>query len=355
MKNDFGQQPQYSTHPVGHCEHPITVVDDATGEIQSVRCGSRLKRVCKSCSALAKKDYQKLIQGGFTDVDTSKFVFYFLTLTAPSFGKTHFVPKVGRPLRRCACGRRHDPVSDAGMRGAPLDFEQYDYRGCVRWNNLVGHLWDSTRAKLQVALPGFSYAKVYEFQERGALHLHAIFRVPVVERIEPDQLRDIARSTVRRDGMRWGEVADCQQIRQVADRDSFVRYMAKMLVYVTKDSTGEVSALSPMQRHHFWLLDKVAKTEFHCPRCGRMERPCLRLAHRRWGARSSVFSKSLGSRRHLPWTKLRRMGLKARRAEYARMMARAAVALKALQSMGHVAANMANGVNEIGRPMPLMV
>lgn len=98
---------------MGHCEHPITVVDDATGEIQSVRCGSRLKRVCKSCSALAKKDYQKLIQGGFTDVDTSKFVFYVLTLTAPSFGKTHFVPKVGRPLLRCACGRRHDPVSDA--------------------------------------------------------------------------------------------------------------------------------------------------------------------------------------------------------------------------------------------------
>lgn len=54
-------------------------------------------------------------------------------------------------------------------------------------------------------------------------------------------------------------------------------------------------------------------------------------------------------------TELRRMGLKARRAEYTRMMARAAVALKALQSMGHVAANMANGVNEIGRPMPLMV
>lgn len=49
------------------------------------------------------------------------------------------------------------------------------------------------------------------------------------------------------------------------------------------------------------------------------------------------------------------MDFKARRAEYARMMARAAVALKALQNMGHVVTNMLNGANEIGQLMPLMV
>lgn len=68
------------------------MVDPITGELHGARCGSRLVRQCASCSKLAQKDYQKIIQSGFTDADPRLYRFFLLTLTAPSFGPIHYVP-----------------------------------------------------------------------------------------------------------------------------------------------------------------------------------------------------------------------------------------------------------------------
>ena len=336
VTGDLGTRPTFSYRPVGPCEHPRSVVDDTTGEVFTVRCGSRLVRQCRSCSALAKKDYQKLIAGGFLDVDPRQFSFFFLTLTAPSFGATHRVPKVGRPVQRCQCGVMHDPVADSGLRGVPIDPDTYDYDGCVAWNYSLGRLWDATRASLSAMYPGTSYAKVVEFQARGALHLHALLRVPVALHITYtsargrftgcDALLEVARTTATRSGMRWGREGDCRTIRQVGRRDKSVYYMAKMLTYVTKDAEGDVGSLFAAARDHYRRLDTAARN-MRCDGCLHLDEPCGALPHRRWGARSSVLSKSRESRTHLAWSALRRLDLRARRAEFARQAERLKVAL----------------------------
>jgi hypothetical protein len=308
---------------------------------------------------LAKKDYQKLIAGGFLDVDPTEYRFFFLTLTAPSFGPTHRVPKGGRPPSRCACGALHDPVADADMKGVPIDPDTYDYDGCVTWNYHLGKLWDSTRASLSAVFPGASYAKVAEFQARGALHVHALIRLPVALRVvyrTGGQLftgcgavLEVARSTVMRSGMRWGSQGDCRVIRRVGSRDKSVYYMAKMLTYVTKDASGTAKGVPVAARDHFDRLDKAAR-DMRCDRCAHWAGgPCGALPHRRWGARSSVLSRSRKAKTHLAWSSLRRMDLKARRAEFAKRAERLRIALGTFARMAASEARGLSGLSTVMR------
>ncbi|SES23066.1 hypothetical protein SAMN05421870_112209 [Streptomyces qinglanensis] len=109
----------------------------------------------------------------------------FATFTAPSFGPVHNRPGP----RPCRCGRRH--ASDDPALGAPLDPERYDYESAVLWNAHAGMLWRrftihlrreiARRAGLtQRELPErarVSFAKVAEYQKRGAVHFHAVIRL----------------------------------------------------------------------------------------------------------------------------------------------------------------------------------
>lgn len=320
-------------HTVGKCEHPIKVTDKSTGAIYSVRCGSRLAARCSSCSQIAKKDYQKIVSAGFGEVDSSKYRFFFLTLTAPSFGKTHTVVKIGRQPKRCRCGFVHNPIADVGLRGIPIDMNSYDYEGCCQWNYRLGKLWDSTRASLSANFPAASFVKVVEYQSRGALHTHCIVRIPKSENLVSDagaqRILDVARSTVTRTGLCWGKQGDCKPIKQIDEQEKFVRYMAKMLTYVTKDSDVLSHEVSPQAIEHYRRLDWVAR-HMRCDKCQHMERPCLSLCHRRWGARSSVMSKSRNAKSHRAWASIRRMDLKQRRIEFAKEAARLGVALEVL-------------------------
>ncbi|MDU5231148.1 replication initiator [Actinomyces sp.] len=333
---------------VGECEHPVWVISSESGEEVAVRCGSRLANRCESCSRLAVRDYQRLIGDGFTDVDSGEFRFFFLTLTAPSFGPTHSVPKPGRDLQRCRCGAFHDPVEDADLRGVCIDPNSYDFEGCCRWNYGLGDLWDSTRSRLCQRFPGLSYAKVSEYQARGALHVHVLVRIPLGvpliygELTGAEALLEVARSSATRSGLRWGEQGDCKRIVQAEDRDRFVYYMAKVLAYVTKDVMDDCVVVSAQAKVHYRLLD-LAASRMRCDRCRDWNEPCGGLSHRRWGARSSVLSKSRESKSHLPWSRVRRLDLKARRREFARMaealrvgvaeLARSAAGVKPLELM----------------------
>lgn len=318
---------------VGKCEHPIEVVDKNTGVVHFVRCGSRLAARCGSCSQIAKKDYQKIVSAGFGEVDASQYCFFFLTLTAPSFGRTHTVVKIGRQPKKCRCGVVHDPRADAGLRGIPIDMDSYDYEGCCEWNYRLGKLWDSTRASLSANFPRASFVKVVEYQSRGALHTHCLVRIPLREGVVSvsgaRKILDVARSTVTRTGLAWGEQGDCTPIRQIAEQDKFVRYMAKMLTYVTKDSDVLHHEIPPQAAQHYSRLDWTAR-HMHCDKCRHMERPCLSLCHRRWGARSSVMSKSRQAKNHRAWSSVRRMDLRQRRIEFAQKAARLGVAIEAL-------------------------
>jgi hypothetical protein len=106
----------------------------------------------------------------------------FATFTAPSFGPVH-------NRRRCRCGTTHP--EDSEVLGTPLDPARYDYAGAVLFNNHAGDLWRlfSIHLRRTVArMAGLtqaafadharvSFAKVAEFQRRGAVHFHAIVRI----------------------------------------------------------------------------------------------------------------------------------------------------------------------------------
>ncbi|GAA0916241.1 replication initiator protein RepSA [Streptomyces thermoalcalitolerans] len=110
----------------------------------------------------------------------------FATFTAPSFGPVHNRPSGGR---NCRCGIRHEE-GDAVL-GTPLDPESYDYEAAVLWNAHAGALWRrfSTYLRREVAKRAglsqrqfreharVSFAKVAEYQKRGAVHFHAVIRL----------------------------------------------------------------------------------------------------------------------------------------------------------------------------------
>ncbi len=85
---------------------------------------------------------------------------------------------------------RTHPDDDPAL-GTPLDPDRYDYRAAVLWNAHAGALWARfttylrqqlasragiTRSALRDCLK-VSYAKVAEYQRRGAVHFHAVIRL----------------------------------------------------------------------------------------------------------------------------------------------------------------------------------
>jgi hypothetical protein len=128
----------------------------------------------------------------------------FVTFTAPSFGPVHSRRAQGLLVypchpyrqgqrcphgRRAGCWQRHD--KDDPRLGEPLCARCYQAGAQVLWNALAGRLWSRTtiylyRALAQLAgiseaelrgLVRISFAKVAEYQRRGAVHFHAIIRL----------------------------------------------------------------------------------------------------------------------------------------------------------------------------------
>ena len=209
----------------GGCVRPIRLrgtirdLDAATGEIISsldtgdtpdkviyLSCGDRRASVCPPCAETYRADTYQLIRSGLAGgkgVPESVAVHpcVFATLTAPSFGAVHTrVVTSGETVARCrprrkvsycphgrriSCGQRHK--EDDACLGRPMCPDCYDYDAAAVWNGHAPELWRRTiigiRRRLdRLAKPGsarvkLSYAKVAEFQRRGLIHFHAIFRL----------------------------------------------------------------------------------------------------------------------------------------------------------------------------------
>jgi hypothetical protein len=212
----------------GYCHHPIRLAgrvehaDRQTGEVRQVydserepdgvllkACGTRQESKCPSCAATYRADaYQLLaagLKGGKGVPETiSGHPRLFVTFTAPSFGRVHSRRAQGRLVLPChphrqgarcphgtraGCWHRHD--EDDPRLGEPLCPACYDARAQVLWNALAPELWRRTTIALQRALARLvglqerelrrliriSYAKVAEFQRRGAIHFHAVIRL----------------------------------------------------------------------------------------------------------------------------------------------------------------------------------
>jgi hypothetical protein len=200
----------------------VDTVDPATGEL--VRsystdgepdrvllhaCGSRRSTVCAPCAGVYHVDSWHLVvaglRGGKGVPDTVvEHPRVFVTLTAPSFGPVHTrADRAGgaHPCRpaarswRCRHGRpvgcwaKHD--NDDPLLRAPICPDCYQTEAAVLWNASVGELWRRTTISIgrQLAhharvpvrqlpeLVRVSFTRVAEYQDRGAVHVHAIIRL----------------------------------------------------------------------------------------------------------------------------------------------------------------------------------
>jgi hypothetical protein len=221
---------------VGFCSSPVRLVgssvavDRTSGEVLRsyasadepsgvtfVRCGNRRADQCPSCSRLYAADTFHLIRAGVAGgkgvpeaVADNPLV--FATLTAPSFGAVHG----RRQNRRCrphavsaarcrhgrprACFEVHEP--DDPELGQPMCPDCYDYESHVLWQWWAPELWRRFTIALKRRLAqllgadldhlgdvaSLQYAKVAEYQVRGAVHFHALIRLdgpPAVDRYGP--------------------------------------------------------------------------------------------------------------------------------------------------------------------------
>jgi hypothetical protein len=212
----------------GYCAHPVRLrgtveqADRQTGETRTVydtvrepdatllkACGNRRASKCPSCSATYQGDQFQLLAAGLrggkgVPETVSGHPRLFVTFTAPSFGRVHTRKAKGRFVypchayrqgatclhgRRAGCWQRHD--EDDPRLGEPLCPSCYQSGAQVVWNALAGRLWSRTTIyfyRALAALAGMSeaevrslvrvsYAKVAEYQRRGAVHFHAILRL----------------------------------------------------------------------------------------------------------------------------------------------------------------------------------
>jgi Replication initiator protein, pSAM2 len=263
-----------------------------------IPCGDRRASVCPPCAETYRADTYQLIRAGLAGgkgVPESVAIHpcVFATFTAPSFGPVHTrVAAPGGRVARCrprrkvnycphgrrlSCGQRHKE-NDACL-GKPLCPDCYDYNATVVWNAHAPELWRRTvigiRRRLgklarthgvQVKL---SYAKTAEFQRRGLIHFHAIFRldgldpahpgrtVPPPPALTADVLADVIRqaasatwfATVSHPAklkgwdITWGAQVDPRVVRLTDDGEitdvAVASYLAK---YATK-STEPVGVL----------------------------------------------------------------------------------------------------------------
>ena len=209
----------------GYCVHPVRLrgrvehADPQTGEVRTVystdrepdatllkACGNRRASVCPSCSATYQADSFQLLAAGLrggkgVPETVAGHPRLFVTFTAPSFGPVHSRRAQGLLVfpchpyrqgatcphgRRVGCWQRHDP--DDPRLGEPLCGRCYQAGAQVLWNALAGRLWSRTTIYLYRTLAQLagvseaelrrpvriSFAKVAEYQKRGAIHFHAI-------------------------------------------------------------------------------------------------------------------------------------------------------------------------------------
>jgi hypothetical protein len=297
----------------GYCHHPIRLAgrvehaDRTTGEVRQVydsdrepdgvllkACGTRRESRCPSCAANYRADAYQLLAAGLkggkgVPESVASHPRLFVTFTAPSFGRVHTRKAQGRlvvpchPYRqgaRCphglrdGCWHRHDP--DDPRLGEPLCASCYDSEAQVLWNALAPELWRRTTIAVYRTLGRLiglqegelrrlvriSYAKVAEFQRRGAIHFHAVIRLdaatacrcagclaPPPDRFTAALLEKALRAAVAAVGVacptldeesaryaRWGEQLDVRNITR-ADGDGGELSAEQVAGYIAKYAT----------------------------------------------------------------------------------------------------------------------
>jgi len=289
----------------GGCEHPVRLrgttrmVDAATGEVVSefssevepdgvvlTACGNRRASVCEACSEVYRGDAWQLVVSGLrggkgVPETVADHPLVFATFTAPGFGPVHTVRESGgkrlacRPRARgetcdhgrsLTCGKRH--TDDDPCLGEAICLDCFDYERCALWNHNAGRLFKRMRTyverelarqagltqKAAHALVRVSYVKVAEFQRRGVVHFHTLWRLdgfgddltPPSEGFDAQLLADaitaaLPKATVPAEAegaepYAWGAQHEVRPLDLGADRQEAGRVAAYIAKYATKST-----------------------------------------------------------------------------------------------------------------------
>lgn len=219
----------------GNCEHPLAVVDDATGlNLTVVRCKQRRTSRCAGCGERHRRDVARVGRSGW--LGWTGVLGFFVTFTAPG------VDVLPWDKRLCS----HQPgVRCSGKLGCRASVTELQ-----PWNDSLGQRWTWMMTYIRRELAGVTveFFKSVEPQRRGALHLHVLFRVD--DTVCPDRFAAVMRLCALRWG--FGPQTDVQTVvladeREVAKRAGYCsKYAAKMAdadrQFVNTD-TGEVVTL----------------------------------------------------------------------------------------------------------------
>jgi hypothetical protein len=211
------------------CSHPVRLrgvsreADVSTGEVVRefasegepdgellTPCGNRRAHVCKACSEVYRGDAFQLVAAGLrggkgVPESVVGHPLVFATFTAPSFGPVHTTREsptgsrlACRPRSRgetcphgraLACTRRHR--DDDPCLGEAICPECFDAQRAALWNHNASKLFKRTRTYVEREIARqagltqararervrVSYSKVAEFQRRGVVHFHLIWRL----------------------------------------------------------------------------------------------------------------------------------------------------------------------------------
>jgi hypothetical protein len=262
-----------------------------------VRCQSKRASQCVACSVMFATDQKRLIgsgcnvseRDGITAEMLSEFDYYFVTLTAPSFGGIHRVPKSkDAKVPACSCGSVHK-YGDA-LRGTPTKPRFYRYADQARWNQATSELFHRTIKYTTELLPDIEWAFAREWQVRGALHFHGIVRVPAAyDEGKTWQALQLMKTYSHGD-FSWGKEIDVQAVRGDAASGS-VRYMSKVVAYTAKQQ-GDAGLVSPERQVHYDRLDKHAARLICGSRGCKGDGTCKGLMHRSFGYAGQLITRS---------------------------------------------------------------
>jgi hypothetical protein len=263
-------------------------------------CGNRRAQVCGACAEVYRGDAWQLVASGLrggkgVPESVSEHPMVFATFTAPSFGPVHTVRDVGgkrlacRPRRdgetcphgrSLACGRRHR--DDDPCLGEAICPDCFDYERSALWNHNAGRLFRRTRTYVERELARHagvtqkvargevrvSYVKVAEFQRRGVVHFHTLWRLdatgaelaPPPERYDAQLLADaiaaaVPKSTVPTETddaepYGWGRQHEIRPLDLGEDAAEAGRVAAYIAKYATKstEAVGGVTARIKSER-----------------------------------------------------------------------------------------------------------
>lgn len=266
--------------------------DEEPDGVLMTPCGNRRAHVCPACSEVYRGDAFQLVAAGLrggkgVPDSVAGHPLVFATFTAPSFGPVHTTreSKSGSRLacrprsrgetcphgRSLACTKRHS--DDDACLGEAICPDCFDYERCALWNHNAGRLFKRTRTYVERELARqagmtqkvarervrVSYVKVAEFQRRGVVHFHTLWRLdgadrdelaPPPENFTVHQLADaitaaLPKATVpAEDGADpywWGRQHDVRALDLGADPREASRvagYIAKYATKSTEDAGG---------------------------------------------------------------------------------------------------------------------